>query len=221
MAGSANVTSLEAVYRFAEAVMRFQTDARMCLTAMDTQLRQVSHWLERDRPTFWKREIETCSHEMAEARIRLHQCRMRRLGDFRPTCYEEQKALEHAIQAHEFAQSQIPNVRHWIIQTQHDSNEFRGRSGQLQQLLDRDIPRLLALLHTAIHKLESYESVVLPGESTASSRLTQFAEALLERLSESSSAPMAEPGVNAADSPASVGTTAEPRVIQPDITKNA
>lgn len=184
MSGSANVTSLDAICRFAAAVIQFQADARISLTAMDSQLRQVHNWLERNRPGFWKSEIENCSHEVAECRIRLHQCRMRKLGDFRPTCYEEQKALERAQQAYEFAQSQLPTVKHWIIQTQHESNEFRGRAGQLLQILDREIPRLIALLRHSVDRLEAYAAVQTPDSTPASERFSQIAEQLLQMVTE-------------------------------------
>ncbi|MGV2332718.1 MAG UNVERIFIED_CONTAM: hypothetical protein LVR18_00750 [Planctomycetaceae bacterium] len=98
---------------------------------LDGQLRQITLWLEQDRPLFWKREIEQCMREMNEARVRLHQCRMRRTGDFRPSCIEEVKALEQAKRAMEFAQQQIPNVKRWHGEVSHEGNEFRGRASQL------------------------------------------------------------------------------------------
>lgn len=222
MSQSANVQSLEAICRFASAVLQFQAEARMCLTAMDSQLRQVQQWLERDRPSFWRHEIEKCSHEMSEARIRLHQCRMRQIGDFRPTCYEEQKALQAAVQAHEFSQQQIPTVKHWIIQTQHESNEFRGRAGQLQQMLDRDIPRLLALLQYSIRRIEEYLAVETPDSASprAPSKLTEFAELLLSQLSEASESiselqPTAEESASSGEAdPASGGRIMTPAAEQ-------
>jgi hypothetical protein len=222
MTQSANVRSLEAICRFASAVLQFQSEARMCLTAMDSQLRQVQQWLERDRPSFWRHEIQKCSHEMSEARIRLHQCRMRQIGDFRPTCYEEQKALQAAVQAHEFSQQQIPTVKHWIIQTQHESNEFRGRAGQLQQMLDRDIPRLLALLQHSIRRIEEYLAVETPDSAAprAPSKLTEFAELLLRQLSEASESlseqqPTGEESANSGNAgPAADGHTLTPAAEQ-------
>ena len=95
MSNSANVNSVDAIRLFAAAVMKFQEEARLCLSMMDAQLRQILFWLERDRPGFWKHEIENCMREVAEARVRLHQCRMRRMGDFRPSCIEEVKDLKN------------------------------------------------------------------------------------------------------------------------------
>ena len=138
MSNSANVNSVDAIRLFAAAVMKFQEEARLCLSMMDAQLRQILFWLERDRPGFWKHEIENCMREVAEARVRLHQCRMRRMGDFRPSCIEEVKDLEKSQHDVEFAQKQIPNVKRWFGEATHEAEEYRGRAAQLTQAVERD-----------------------------------------------------------------------------------
>lgn len=182
MSDSANITSLDAVVQFAAAVVNFQSEARLCLTAMDSQLRQTQFWLERDRPSFWRREIEDCTRAVADARVRLHQCRMRRVGDFRPTCFEEQKDLEQAERNLNYSQKQIPMVKRWQIAALHEANEFHGRSGQMIQALEREIPRLLALLKYAIDRIESYAAVRTPAGTAASSRLNELADELQKQL---------------------------------------
>ncbi|HQX50696.1 MAG TPA: hypothetical protein PLY87_09335 [Planctomycetaceae bacterium] len=163
MSESANVTSIDAIRLFAAAVAKFQDEARLCLTMMDAQLRQILFWLERDRPGFWKREIENGMREVAEARVRLHQCRMRKFGDFRPSCVEEVKDLERAKNDTEFAQKQIPNVKRWYGEATHEADEYRGRAAQLTQAVERDLPRLMALLAFTVDRLEAYASVSSPG----------------------------------------------------------
>lgn len=163
MGQSANVSSVDAIRQFAAAVVVFQEEARLCLTSLDSQLRQILFWLERDRPTFWKREIENCIRDIADARVRLHQCRMRRMGDFRPSCIEEVKDLEAAQKAMEFGQKQIPNVKRWNIEASHEGNEYHGRAAQLVQSIEREIPRLLAILAFTIDRLEAYAAVTTPG----------------------------------------------------------
>ena len=163
MGQSANVSSVDAIRQFAAAVVAFQEEARLCLTSLDSQLRQILFWLERDRPSFWKREIENCLRDIADARVRLHQCRMRRTGDFRPSCIEEVKDLEAAQKATEFAQKQVPNVKRWNIEAAHEGNEYHGRAAQLVQSVEREIPRLLAILTFTIDRLEAYAAVTTPG----------------------------------------------------------
>lgn len=163
MGQSANVTSVDAIRQFAASVIAFQEEARLCLTMLDSQLRQILFWLERDRPGFWKREIENCLRDIADARVRLHQCRMRRMGDFRPSCIEEVKDLEAAQKAMEFGQKQIPNVKRWNIEAAHEGNEYHGRAAQLVQSIEREIPRLLAILAFTIDRLDAYAAVTTPS----------------------------------------------------------
>ncbi|MEZ6123889.1 MAG: hypothetical protein R3C49_12020 [Planctomycetaceae bacterium] len=167
MSESANVKSMEAVHRFRSAVVRFQEDARLCVSALEMQLLRFIAWLEHDRPGFWKREIELCYREMGEARVRYHQCQMRKVGDFRPTCFEEKKALEKAKRDLEFAQKQVPVVKYWSGAAHHEANEYHGRSSQLTQAIERDIPHLLAMLSQIIDRLEAYQNVQIPGGAAA------------------------------------------------------
>ncbi|MEZ6058822.1 MAG: hypothetical protein R3C19_00505 [Planctomycetaceae bacterium] len=162
MSQSAHVRSLDSVRQFTAAVAMFQEEARLCVSSLEMQLQRILGWLERDRPAFWKREIEVCYRNISEARVRLHQCQMRRHGDFKPTCYEEKKDLERVKKEMEFAQKQIPVVKHWNMAALHEANEYRGRSSQMTQLIERDLPRLLGLLHHAIDRLEAYGDVAAP-----------------------------------------------------------
>lgn len=167
MAESANVRSIDAVKNFHAAVVRFQEDARLSISSLEMQLLRFIGWLERDRPAFWKREIEICYREMSEWRVRLHQCKMRKMGDFKPTCFEEKKALEKARKDLEHAQKQIPIVKHWTNSAHHEANEYHGRASQMTQMIERDIPMLLAMLHQAVDRLEAYGNVQAPGEAAS------------------------------------------------------
>jgi len=163
MAESANVRSIDAVKHFHAALLNFQEEARLCVSALEMQLLRFMGWLERERPGFWKREIENCYREMSEARVRLHQCKMKKIGDHKPTCFEEKKALEKAKKDLEFAQKQVPVVKHWIINAHHEANEYHGRCSQLTQIIERDIPQLLAMLHQVVDRGEAYGNVQVPG----------------------------------------------------------
>ena len=182
MGRSANVTSTDAIRQFAGAVLAFQEEAKLCLTILDSQLRQILCWLEQDRPQFWKREIENCSREMTEARVRLHQCRMRRLGDFRPSCIEEVKALEQAKRDIEFAQMQVPRVKRWHAEASHEGNEYRGRAAQLVQAIERDVPRLLALLAFTVDRLEAYATATATPNVSVDSSFLESLSADVEKM---------------------------------------
>jgi hypothetical protein len=196
MSQSANVSSVDAIKRFAAAVIAFQEEARLCLASMDAQLRQIIFWLERDRPMFWKREIENCMRDISAARVRLHQCRMRRLGDFRPSCIEEVKDLEKAKHDMEFAQQQVPNVKRWHGEAAHEANEYHGRSSQLVQSIERELPRLLALLAFTVDRLEAYAAVHTPSGTPDVSFLRKLSDDIQTMLAEQQSDTDQEPSAS-------------------------
>jgi hypothetical protein len=177
MTESANVRSIDAIRHFHVAVLKFQEEARLSISALEMQLLRFLGWIERERPGYWKREIETCYRELSEARVRLHQCKMKKMGDYKPTCFEEIKDLERAKRALEFSQKQVPVIKHWTIQAHHEANEYHGRSAQLTQMVERDIPQLLALLHQAVDRLEAYQQVQFAGSTTS-----QISSAAADRI---------------------------------------
>jgi len=167
MSESANVKSLDSVRFFASAVLQFQEEARLCVTQLEMELRRILGWLERERPRFWKQEIEICRRRQSEARVTLHKCRMRHVGDFRPSCFEEKKHLQQCKDELDFAQKQVAVIRRWTTVAHQEADEYRGRAVQLVQAIERDIPRLLALLRHSIERLEGYRDVQLPPQSLA------------------------------------------------------
>ena len=120
--------------------------------------------------------------EVANARVRLHQCRMRKLGDFRPSCIEEVKDLEKFRNDVEFAQKQIPNVKRWFGEATHEAEEYRGRAAQLTQAVERDLPRLIALLAFTIDRVEAYAAVGSPIDLPDAARMKQIGAELEEFL---------------------------------------
>ncbi len=190
MSDSANVSSIDAIRHFAASVVNFQEEARLCLSMLDAQLRQILFWLERDRPMFWKREIENCIRDIADARVRLHQCRMRKMGDFRPSCIEEVKDLEAAQRAMEFAQKQVPNVKRWNGEATHEGNEFHGRASQLVQSVERDIPHLLALLAFTVDRLEAYAAVSTPNTAPDMNFLSQLSRDIQTMFTQNADEPI-------------------------------
>ena len=56
-------------------------------------------------------------------------------------------------------------MKRWCVAAQHESNEYYGRSSQLNQFLERDIPYVLAMLNYIVDRLEAYGNVQLNGGS--------------------------------------------------------
>jgi hypothetical protein len=166
MSESANVQSIEAIRDFEGALMKFYDVASRSTSNMQQQSQKMLQWLELDRPVFWKRQVELSHQRLAEARGRLTQCMMRRTGDFKPSCFDEKKAMAKAKNDLEFARGQIQVVKKWSVKARRESEEFSGRQAQLSRLLEGDVPRMCALLQRIVSKLETYASIT-SGETMA------------------------------------------------------
>jgi hypothetical protein len=108
----------------------------------------------------------------------------------------------------EFAQKQIPNVKRWLAAASHEGNEYHGRASQLIQVIERDLPRLLALLSFTVDRLAAYAAVNPPGTAPNAAFMKQMSTELQTLLAsiesqKSGSAEVSHPTEQAPDPPSS------------------
>ena len=158
MGNSANVKDAEALRNFRTALLRFQDEARRALASLNVENERVLGWIQQDRPQYWKRQLEVGFQQLAEARSSLMKCKMRRTGDFRPTCYDEQQAVNKAKARLELCYKKIQIVKQWSVKAAHEVDEYRSRTNTLNRCIDGDIPRAVALLERMVSTLEKYST---------------------------------------------------------------
>lgn len=159
MANAANVRSLEAIQQFRVALLRFQEDATASLAGLRQEMDRVLQWLQHDRPHFWQSQIRRCHDNVDHARTALARCRLRSAAGDRPTCIDEQIALQKAKRALEAAHAKLEVVKRWSVKMQQKADEYRSRLGKLEQMLQQDIPKMLALIENMISAIERYAAV--------------------------------------------------------------
>ena len=162
MNAPANVHSVEAVRDFRGSLLQFGEQATDCLDSLHAQVHRMIDWLEHDRPAYWQQQVRRGFGQVAEARLSLQRCRMKAVGDHRPACVEEKQALSRAKLRLEYCQQKIEVVRRCQRVVEEESNQFRGRCGQVDSLLQRDLPRMTGLLDRILVSLEAYVAVATP-----------------------------------------------------------
>ncbi|MEZ6065319.1 MAG: hypothetical protein R3B90_06335 [Planctomycetaceae bacterium] len=165
---SANVRSIEAIRDFRATVQKFAEEVEGALEAVQIELQRAFDWIEHDRPHYWQLQTRRGFDLVAQTRVALSTCQMRKVAGRQPSCIEEKQACAAAKRRLEHCQQQIERVKHWNVKIHHDANEFRGRMGTFQRSLGQELPKLIALLTRTIDVLERYADV-LPsdGENTA------------------------------------------------------
>ena len=158
----AHVTKVDALGDFRAALLKFQSDAADAPDQLRMEVERADQWLEHDRPTFWRNEVKANSDRVAEARLDLERCRMRKIDGEPPACYDEQKALAAAKRRLAISEEKVEAVRAWRQQVAHESVEFAGRQGQLSNWLQADLPRTVAALERRIAAIDAYLTAAPP-----------------------------------------------------------
>jgi len=164
--GNANVQSLDALKDVRLALILFQERAVAALGSLRTKIDRTRAWLEQDRPLYWRDQERKAYDRVASTRVAFDLCRLRTVGGRHPECIEEKVALQRAKARLEFCQHKVDVVRRVAVEVGQQADDYRGRTGLLQRLLEEDIPNVLARLSRMIDAIEAYAAVgVLPDES--------------------------------------------------------
>lgn len=157
MSDQVNVRSVDAIGDFRAALIVFNERVNDAITALQEQVFYALDWVENDRPRYWRQEVLDALDSVAESRNAMETNRMRKEGfGFRPSLIEEKKALALAKQRLAYCQEKVEIVKQTGIDFRQETDEFVGRLGQLQRLVETDIPKMVGLLERMILALEKY-----------------------------------------------------------------
>ena len=162
MSGAANVRSIEVMRGFKAALLRFAEDAQSALDSLRQEVLREMEWVEHQQPVYWKQQEQRAFGQISTARANLELCRSRKMGTFRPSCIEEQVALQKAKERLEVVQEKHDLVRRWVIRLQRDSDEFRASLMQMEHYLHSDYRRTLAWMDRMLDSLDAYLTMESP-----------------------------------------------------------
>jgi hypothetical protein len=156
VSGSAQVHSIDAIGAFGSALRIFEDQASRALVALSEQANGALQWLETDAPAYWRDQVRRCYDDVSRTRTALEICRMKKVGDHRPSCIEEVEAHRAAQRKLREAEEKIEVVKRWAQRVREEIDEYRGRVMRFQQSLEQDVPQTLALLDRTVAALDAY-----------------------------------------------------------------
>jgi hypothetical protein len=163
----AKITSIDAPQELAVAIGRFQYESSTALDELSQEIQRAVQWLQHDCKHFWSEQIRLRQQEVTEARVNLERRQMMTVADYRPSCYDEKKALERAKQRLQTARERLEAVRHWSYAINHAVHEYKGGIGPFVHWLESDAPRALAALGQIRSALDSYVATEPPSAEAA------------------------------------------------------
>lgn len=193
MNGSANVQTFDAIHTVRAALVSFGDQVDQALAMIDIEMRRVLDWLEHDRPRFWRNQVRMAMDGVTEARAALHRCLMYPVADERPSCTEERAALKKALAHLAYCEDKSERLTHWIREVRHELLEYKGRIGQLSEIVEFDVPQAVGILAKLLARLEEYQAIrqhggdapsgeAPPGEAPPGEAASAAGDALAEHL---------------------------------------
>jgi hypothetical protein len=163
MSGPAQVRSSDAIEAFSLALAKFADRVQTSLDSLDVDLRRSDSWIDHDRPSHWKRQVQDAQDALHEAKQELEHCLLVTSVDGqRPSCREQKAAVTHAKARLDYCRDKLEVVKKWQRTFTHDVMEFRGRLGQLRRALEQDVPQARAVLRKVIEHIEMYQLERVP-----------------------------------------------------------
>ncbi|HCK42431.1 MAG: hypothetical protein CMJ72_11475 [Planctomycetaceae bacterium] len=165
MPGPAKVHSVKAIEDFRVALSRFEQRAQHALEALTAEVRRSLEWLEHDCPAYWKKQIRHSEDAVHQAKIELERCLMFPVAGERPACREQRAEFKKAQARLEYCHEKHERTKYWNRQLQHEQFEYEGRLGQLQRMLEIDLPAARSKLQSMERRLEEYRIERPPEKS--------------------------------------------------------
>jgi hypothetical protein len=164
MSPRANIRSLDSVRHVRPALIRFQDDACASISSLRQEVNRSLQWIDHDCPHYWQQQIRKGFDRVAEARTQLTRRQMMTIGDHRPDCIDEKKALAKAKRDLEIAQEKLRLCREWSVKMHRAADEYTRRLGQIEQAVNQRVPKMVALLDRIVTAIEAYTSSPAPTE---------------------------------------------------------
>jgi len=156
MSSQANVTQIDAIKHFRGVLVQYQAALRdACELLMHEGNRGVD-WVETDRGAYWSAEVRRLDEALVAAKNALEQCRARALGDDRPSCIDEKKAVARLKAKLDNARAKVKQTRAWKSKIHRDGDEFQTRLVQVNDYADTELPRAIAALERMVMALDKY-----------------------------------------------------------------
>jgi hypothetical protein len=200
MSTQADVHSIEALKDLRAALALYAEDTLAALSAVDMELRRVTHWLQYDRPSYWQNQIKRRREEVSSARADVFRRKLSKTGDGAPSVVEQMELLKRAEAGLRDAEARAVRVKKWGPALQQAVLEYHASTRRLSDLAGGEVPRAMAALGRMVDALESYLRVAPPSGA---------APPPLESIAEAAFRPDTEPAPAAEAGPAGPGPAEE------------
>jgi hypothetical protein len=153
MSQAANVSSIEALERFRNALIVYLEKVRPPLEDAHDEVARTREWIRQDRRLFWENKVRQGTRRLSEAEQALFSADLARL---RAPSYAEKNAVLKAKRELEEAQEKIRVLKSSLQRFETDAQPKINQLEQLRTLLRRELPEAIRQLGEITKRLETY-----------------------------------------------------------------
>src|SRR5215472_1527537 len=156
MAGTANITSTDAVTMFRAQLVVYLGKARPLMEELASEVIRVRQWLENEQRLHWEQQFRIRTRKLEEARAELFNARLSKLAEATAL---QAMAVQRAERAVRECESKLSAIRKWTRNLEPATSPLLKQAEQLQTYLATDMTRAVAHLDEIIRALEKYADV--------------------------------------------------------------
>lgn len=153
MPNPAHITSIGAIESFRAGLVTYLETARPTLDEISGDVMRTRLWLEQDRLSHWKRELQRRHQVLHEAEDALRSARM---SQFREATDAEVSAVRKAKAAFEAAQDRLRQVQRWCRDFDSRITPLAHQLEALRTVMAMDMPRAVSSLTRTLEILADY-----------------------------------------------------------------
>jgi len=157
MSEQVKVADVETIERFRAQLIQAAETFGLALEEAEGDIERTLAWLESDRPDTWRKQIRKAQDKVVECKSALFRKQeIKATPEARPSVVDERKALERAQRRLEFCEEKLRNTKRWSAELPRQAVVFKGALSGMHVMLDRDVPRINAMLKRMTEHLEEY-----------------------------------------------------------------
>jgi hypothetical protein len=157
MSEQIKVADVDTIERFRASLLVAAETFGLALEEAEGEIERTLAWVESDQPDFWRKRIRKAQDEVVMCKSALFRKQeIKATADARPSVVDEKKALDRALKRLEHAENKLRNTKRWSTELPRQSVIFKGALSGMHTVLDRDVPRVNAMLKRMTEHLEAY-----------------------------------------------------------------
>ena len=157
MGEQVKVADVETIERFRAQLIQAAETFGLALEEAEGDIERTVAWLESDRPDTWRKQIRKAQDKVVECKSALYRKQeIKATPEARPSVVDERKALERAQRRLAFCEEKLRNTKRWSTELPRQAVVFKGALTGMHVMLDRDVPRINAMLKRMTEHLEEY-----------------------------------------------------------------